>query len=314
MRFWAGLLFLLAVNATAAEIVLELRKEASVRGPMVTIEELAVVDAGHAALAATPVGRAPLAGQSALRSRQELADLLARQPGWRGRQVEWRGAEAVRVRTESVALPGERLVAEAERYLREHFGGRYAKLEVAPAVELAEVAVPLGDIALQVRPLPDTRLPGRVALWIDVLAGGVVQRSVVVPMRISAWQEVLVARGPLAEGAGIGQAEVEVKLERVEGIGDEPAQPDALQRKGRLRHAVGAGQVLLRKDLAPADAILRGDRVRLLAGGPGMQVEVGAVAEADALVGQTIAVRPANGGGVVMARVTGLGEVRLEER
>ncbi|KRB99164.1 hypothetical protein ASE26_24725 [Duganella sp. Root198D2] len=308
------MLFLLAVNATAAEIVLELRKEASVRGPMVTIEELVVMDASHAALAATPVGRAPLAGQSALRSRQELADVLARQPGWRGKQVEWRGAEAVRVRTEAVALPGERLVAEAERYLREHFGSRYARLEAAPAAEVPEVAVPVGDLALQVRPLPNARLPGRVALWIDVLAGGAVQRSIVVPMRISAWQEVLVARGPLAEGAGIGQGEVEVKLERVEAIGDEPAEPDALQRNGRLRHAVSAGQVLLRKDLAPANAVLRGDRVRLVAGRPGMQVEVGAVAEADALVGQTIAVRPANGGGVVMARVTGLGEVRLDER
>lgn len=313
MRYWLVLLAVLAWRASAAETVLELRKDAQVRGPMMVLSELVLMDAASP-LASTAVGRAPLPGRVALRSRQELADVLARQPQWRGKAIAWRGAESVRIHAEAEMMPGERLVAEAVRYLQENFGARYARLEVVPVSQVADIPVSTGRNALRVRPLQARMLPGRVAVWIDVLAGDAVQRSVVVPLQVEAWQEVLVARHPVAEGSAVGEADFEASLQRVDGLADEPAAGDALRRGGMLRHRVAAGQVLLRRDLAPAGAVLRGQRVRLLAGGPGLTVEVAAVAEADGLEGQAIAVRPVNGGGTVMARITGPGEVRIDER
>jgi flagellar basal body P-ring formation protein FlgA len=314
MRILAVLFMLLAAHVAVAEVVLELRKDVLVRGPLVTLGELAVLDADHADLGASVVGKAPLAGHVELRNRQELADQLARQQRWRGQTLVWRGADIVRIRADAVTMPGERLANEAARYLHATFAGRYARLEVAAASPVPDVVVPPGLVSLQVRPSVSKRLTGRVALWVDIMSGGVVQRSVVVPMRVSAWQEVLVARDHVAEGVLSGALQFDARIEQVEGLEDDAAGRDALQQKLRLKRALAQGQILMRKDLAPVGAILRGDRVRLLSGGPAVQVEVGAIAEGDALEGQPIAVRPANGGGVVMARVTGPGEVRLDER
>lgn len=313
MRYWLVLLAVVAWRASAAEMVLELRKDAQVRGPMMVLSELVLMDAASP-LASTAVGRAPLPGRVELRSRQELADILASQAQWRGKAVAWRGAESVRIHAEAEMMPGERLAGEAVRYLQENFGSRYVRLDVTPVSQVADIPVSPGESTLRVRPPRAGMLAGRVAVWIDVLAGGAVQRSVVVPLQVEAWQEVLLARHPAEEGSAVGAADFEASLQRVDGLADEPAPGDVLRRGAMLRRRVAAGQVLLRRDLAPAGAVLRGQRVRLLAGGPGLTVEVAAVAEADGLEGQAIAVRPANGGGTVMARITGPGEVRMDER
>lgn len=317
MRYLVPLLYALASHCCAAGIVLELKQDVVVQGPAVVLSQVAAITAPDAhtqqALDTLPLGRAPLAAQAMRRSRAELEALLRRQPEVAGQPLEWRGAQAVQISSASVPLAGQRLVDAAVAHVQAAFGGQYERLELEGDGAVVDVPVPVTGVALRPRALAGQRLQARTAVWIDIVAAGAVQRSVAVPLRVTAWQRVYLARAPMAAGTVIDEAALEARLQQAALGGDAPASRELVVQGGRLKQPVGAGEVLLAGVLAPREAVLRGQRVRLLAGVPGLRVDVPAVAEADAQQGQQVAVRPEHGGGPVMATVVGHGQVKLEE-
>ncbi|SFV16667.1 flagellar basal body P-ring formation chaperone FlgA [Pseudoduganella namucuonensis] len=306
-----------AAQAWAAEIVLDLRDEVLLAQPRARLADVARVHAPDAALRqaleALPVASAPLAGQVERRSRIELEAALKGQPAMRGHSIAWQGAAGVRMRTESVALDGARLAEAAGDHLRQHYGAGYERFEARPVAAVPDVAVPVGPLRLVARPLDRPRPAARVAVWVDVLVRDTVYRSVVVPMSVAAWRQVYVAKRAASEGAAAA-GDFEWRARDVAALADDPAEAADLAPGARLRQPVAPGQILLRKQLAPGGMVLRGERVRLLAGADGIRIETSAVAEADAALGQPVKVRPGADGAAVMARVTAPGVVSLEER
>lgn len=305
----------LAPAAPCAELLLDLRAEVLVTGPQVRLSDLATVSSADArlqqAVAALPLGRAPLAGYLDHRSRAELEAALRSQVGMLGHELVWRGATGVQIRSESHPVPGTELAQAARRYLLDEFGSHYALLEVNPAAAVPDLLVPAGQVTLRVRPLERRQLRSRMAVWVDVLVDETVYRSAVLPMVVVAQRPVYVASHALPHDSVPGADDFTTSLRDVAGMADEPV--DAIAPGARLRQDVAAGQVLARKQLAAPDMVLHGDRVRLLAGGHGIAIETSAVAETSAGVGQLVRVQ-AGRGETVMARVTAPGVVRLEER
>lgn len=298
-------------GAGAAEIVLELKQEALLAGPVIRLSDVAQVQAPamqlQSALENLQLGRAPLAGYLEQRSRAELDALLKSRVELRGHVVTWQGATSIKLRTESVTLSGTQVTEAAEAYLRSAFGAKYERLDIQPAAPVADVPAPAG--ALQLRARPVDRLRSRTVVWIDVLAGGVVCRSVMAPLTVSAWRQAPVAMSAIAEGAALDG--VAWQLTDVAALADEPADAAALNG-ARMRQRAEPGQVVLRRQLAQAGMVMRGERVRLQTGGPGLQVETSAVAEADAVQGQAVKVRTGKDGAVVTATVAGPGVVRID--
>lgn len=317
------LALLLAVLANVPALAqppvsIALRSEALLSEPHIVLSDLADVDAGDAqlrrALEALPLGNAPMLGYVARRSRAELEALIKRQEFALGRRIEWQGARSVAIRRRGRPLDNDLLLAAATRYLSSAFGQKYEELKLSLAEPLQPLELPLGEVQLRVRAIDSVRPRARMAVWVDVLVGGIPYRSVLVPMAVLARQAVYVARRPMAAGSLIMPDDFAPQLLDVTAMQADPVGAGALAGARRLRHAVAQGEVLSVAQLSPAGMVLRGDRVKLVVAGEAIVVETAAYAQADASVGHMVLVKAGQGGEVVAARVVAAGVVQIDGR
>lgn len=309
---------LLAAAACAAPVKIELREEVLLSGARMLLSDVASVDAGDAALSqaigALPLGSAPMAGYVDRRSRVELEVALRGQLFAPGQRIEWQGARSVTIRRESRTLDPALPLAEAVRHVTALFGPRHAALELTLATPLAPMTLPPGVVQYKARALERQPLRARMPVWVDVLLDGVVYRSVVVTLAVVAREEVYVARRALGEGATLQSDDVMLATENVAGLSDEAVKRDALTGSPRLRAALAQGQVLTARQVAPSGTVLRGDRVTLEVRHQGLLLEVSAVAQGDAQVGQVVQVKMQQGSEPVSATVVAPGLVRIDGR
>jgi flagella basal body P-ring formation protein FlgA len=248
------------------------------------------------------------------RTRAELDMVLHAQPLAPGHRIVWRGADSVRLQSASQMLDSALLLTLAQQQVRQVFAAPGLTLELRLAAPLAELVAPPGALQYQARLADATRLHARMAVWIDVLAQDAVYRSVLVPLAVQAWREAYVARRALPAGALLAPADVELRREDVAGLAEAALAPGALASGGRLRQALEAGQIVTTRQVAGGDMVLRGDRVRLVSHGAGIAVETSAMAQADAVVGQQVRVKPDRSNETVQAWVIAPGLVSMEGR
>jgi flagella basal body P-ring formation protein FlgA len=325
-RSWPALATLLATAlaallatgavARAGEVEIDLRGEALLDHPHMTLADLAVVGAADERLrqifSRLPMGHAPLAGYVERRSRAELDLAVRSQAASVGQVIIWRGADSVKIRAESQLLDNELIFFVARKHLLELFGPAYGDMEIRLASPLAQLSAPVGVASLSARTVDASRLRGRMAVWVDVTVHGALYRSVLLPMIVTARRQAYVAKRALPVGALVGADDFVSRPVALDGLGEAPLAPGALAKGVRLRRALAAGQVVGGQHVASTAMVLRGDRVRLLAAGGGIAVETGAYAQADGTVGQAIQVRPERSNETVSARVIAPGVVGIE--
>lgn len=316
-RCWLAVALLgAAMAARADQVVIALRPEALLAGPRVTLADVAEVDAADPAVrrafAAVALGPAPMAGYLERRSRAELDMALRGQALASGHAIVWRGADSVKLRSQTQQLEPGALLALAREQLRQAFGGAGVELDASLAAPLPELVAPAGELRYRARLADASRLRPRMAVWIDVIAGEAVYRSVVVPLAVTAWRGVYLARRDLPAGAVAVADDFTEGRQDIAALADAALAPGTLVHGGRVRQALAAGQVVTARQMAPADMVLRGDRVRLVISAAGIAVETRALAQADAVVGQRVQVRPERSNELVMARVVAPDLVSLD--
>jgi flagella basal body P-ring formation protein FlgA len=311
-------LAVLSMAAQASTVKIDLRDEVLLSGPRMVLSDLAKVDAGDArltqAIAALPVGSAPLAGHVDRRSRAELEVALRGRQFPLGQRIEWQGARSVTIRRESRALDPALPLAEAVRHVSAVFGPDYAALELSLATPLAELALPSGQVEYRARAIERQSLRARLPVWVDVFVDGALYRSVVVTLAVVARQEVYVARRALAEGDTVTAQDVVLGVRDVAGLADAAIKPEALAGAPRLRGALAQGQVLTVRQVAPAGMVMRGDRVAVEVRNHGILLETVAVAQADGQLGQMVPVKLQQSSEAVSAKVIAPGQVRIDGR
>lgn len=297
----------LALGAQAGEVVIALRPEVLLSGARLTLADVAEVsapdDAVRRAFNAVVLGRAPMAGYLERRGRAELDMALRGQALASGHTIVWRGADSVKIRSLTQPLDQDRLLELARQCLQQAFGADGARLDASLAAPLPDLVAPAGPLEYRARLASASRLRARMAVWIDVIAGETLYRSVVVPLAVTAQRGVYVARRALPAGSMATAADFVETRQDVAALADVALAPGALPHGGRVREALAAGQVVTVRQMAPADMVLRGDRVRLVVSAAGIGIETSALAQADAVVGQRVSVRPERSNELVTARV-----------
>ena len=318
--FFLALAWLCCLPAAGSTplLTLELRREVMVERPLVLLGDLAVIESDDAALrqvvARIVVGKAPLVGYVEQRSRAYLESLLRGQAPAAGVEIAWRGAQRVAYRAQSQRLDTDAVVEAARQQVLASLGPQYERVEVSLAAALPELTAPCGELEYRARPLEKAQPRQRVAVWVDVVVQGLVYRSIVVPLTLRAYQQVYVAQRDVAAGELAGAAAFALQQQEVGGLAAAPLPPGELHGQGRMRHALARGQVLTAPDFVPEGSVLRGDKVRLVAQGGGIEVAVTAVVQADATQGQQVQVRPERSKETVTATVLSSGVVRIDGR
>lgn len=296
--------------AVATPAPMTLRDQVVIDHANMTLQDLVILPANNPAplaLRAVRLGHAPRIGYTLRFTRAELDNLLRRHMP--EQRVVWDGAASVSIATQAQVVDPLRLREAALAQLHADF----ADPSDIITVELPEAPldIPFGSYLLQARPAQLRRGAGRMVIWIDVLVDGAVYRSVVLPVGVTRERDALVARRAIDAGSRVSGADFETRRVNVAGIA--VAAPAALAGVGgRLRNALGAGQVLTEDALAVQGAIFRGDQVRVTIQASGIGIETVAVAQAPALPGQTIVVRTSRSGENLSGRVTRAGDVVID--
>lgn len=279
-RLAAAMSACLAAGVLAApQAVVELRAQAQVAGPNVTLGEVAILRSPDLdlmrMLVDLPLGRAPAAGQGALLHRDVLAGWIRRRTGVAGAQIAWHGPTETRVMSESRAVTGEMLAAAAEPVLREWLQLQGFRGEVQPHLLPRDMEASAGPLQLKARPPGQAQVRERMLVWVEVWTGERFVRSVPVAFRVAAGRDL-----PLhAEPAG--------------------ANPSPIAAA----------------DAAPAPAgtpaVLRGQWATLRSGAGAVAIEARVEVLQDGRVGQSVRVRQSGAAAGVIATVVGAGQLEL---
>lgn len=298
--------------AAPAPLTLALRAQVELDHARIVLGDVVELGADAApGLAQLDLGPAPRINAVERFTRAQLALLIRRRFQPPLPALAWSGADSVTLQSKTQAVAGAALGEAAQDAVRAAFAARHPGLETALPTAPSDVDIVLGAYTIRARAIDAPRLPARVAVWLDLIAGSRVLRSVVVPVNITQRRSAYVARRRLAAGSLVRPDDFEVRDENVAGLQAQPVSASD-QQGWRLRRALQAGQILLQDMLPAPGTVFPGDRVRLHTRSGAIGIEVEAVVQVEATPGQLVAVRANNGSDTVAGRLTAAGTVVIE--
>lgn len=279
---------LLAAALAAGADSITVRPEAYVKGPVITLGDVAEVTGPLAdILAAVEVGPAAAPGASK-RINATLIEARIRNAGLEADNVTVEGAKAV----DAVTLFLEVTPDMLESSLREFVAAAMpwdagdASVEITPPSR-TEV-IPDGALEFRWQPAGQYRYVGTGAFRGEILVDGVVRKTVLVKASIEPYTDVLVAVDTIGRGALIGQADVVSERRPVASLAQTPiASVDELQHQV-ARASIQPGQVITQRDVAPRKLVKRNDLINVLVRAGSLTITTRAKALADGGVGDTI--------------------------
>ncbi len=302
------LLAALATAASAGQLAVELRPEATLEAGRVRLGDLAAVSGGEPAIAtrlrALDLGPTPPPGTRREITREYVASRLA-QLRLDPRAIAWRGAERASVAVKVNRLAGSTLARAAVAHLRRLLPWPDEDLVVevrqAPA-DLAFVG-PTDGLAVHVGVTPGTRLLGAVPCTVTVTrAGQLVGRTNVV-LAVRVFQNLVVARRRIRQGEVLTKDHVRLQRCELKSLTAE-ALSDLGEVLGReARHDIQPFALITRRMLRSPRVVRRGELVNLVAETPLMRITARGVAQQDGSVGQWIPVVNIDSRKVIYGRV-----------
>lgn len=266
-------------------------------------------------LMALPLGRAPRAGQSFVLERDVLARWIRGHAGLQGDQITWQGAAFTDISLRSRDIPGEDIVALADKTLRQQLRGQ---LPAGTRIELQPVTVPrdlvVADELVEINPRAQgaAALASRMTVWIDVGSAGRVQRSVAVVFEVVVYGPVVVATRDIPAGASLLAGDVELREQNIAAAAASQKNPARQFSDGqRLRRPIRAGETLTAAHTEAVPDVARGSWAVLETRQAGLNVQSRAEVLQDGRAGQMVQVKPVNATASLLARVAGPGRVEM---
>ncbi|NUM53752.1 MAG: flagellar basal body P-ring formation protein FlgA [Candidatus Hydrogenedentes bacterium] len=258
----------IAVAASADTIML--KTEAYVKGPMVTLGDIADIAGPNAEqLAALEVSSAASPGSS---KRIDSQLLKMRLNGAGAEGVELQGAGSVLATTLSLDLSREVLTDDLRTYIQTQLPWSDAETSVDILVEPNPVTVPEGEVAVRWMANPQYRWVGQGSFRGDVEVDGKVKRTVFAQANIEAYAEVLVCALDIPRGKQIGATDL-----RFEKRALSQQKGDAIQDLDEIvgmiaRDSMFMGETVSRRSLVPKQVIKRNQTVSVEAQAGGLVV------------------------------------------
>ncbi len=138
------------------------------------------------------------------------------------------------------------------------------------------------------------------------------QWTVYVPVSIESDVPVVVLNRALARNATVGIQDVEIRVQRIQGLGSNTVKSAAELAGQRLKRDLPAGTVLTPAMLQPEIVIKRGQQVTVVASVSGIEVRTQGVALGDASANSRIRVKNLNSAKVVEGMVDNNNMVRVD--
>lgn len=307
-KLWLAFLFTLcfAVPAFAGPLIIAVQDKAAVKGPYITLGEIAAITGEGAdrigQLAGLRLGYAPSPGSSTVLTRELLGTRLAA-TGADFSDVVWQTSPSVTIVTESQVVSGQQLTDAATQAVYSKLAGIAGELTVTPAAVPADVLVPLGTLQVAAEIPAGVRFTGFTTAYLTISVDGQRYTSIPVRLTVKLYQQVVVAARAIS-GREVLTAE-DIRLERADtgrlaaGYITDSNEAIGLQsRRLIMQGAVITGQLLEKPVL-----IARGSTVTVVARVGDIEVTASGQALQDGVKDQLIRVQNTNSRRIITARV-----------
>lgn len=289
------------------------KSEALVEGPMLTLGDVAEVQAGHksAAFENIVLFPAPQPGEQRCYDKGTLQAYICE--GLAGTDlIEWSGAETICIRQEGGRLvePGviQQYIDEALHEAVGHLGADHIGFEVRNTPQA--LSLPQGEISTEVLfSDPDVLESRQVSVLFRV--NGQVKETLTLAGRVTASAPVIVTAQKLHRGTVLKRDHLLLKERNMAELQDPCLDFDSALGK-RLKRTVPMNTVLRRHDLDRPVVIERRELVTMLLKKGGLQIRAKGVAVNDGRMGDQILVRNMRSKQEVPCRVIGPGVTKVE--
>ena len=165
------------------------------------------------------------------------------------------------------------------------------------------------DQALQLEHRPRNRTAGR--LTFKITCSGTESWSVHVPVTVQAFDQVVISDLPIAKGTNLSAADLRLELMDISQLHSGYFQTVQELEGFVSRRPIPAEQVMTPALVDPAKMINRGEKVMIIAEGPGLSIRATGLAMEDGAFGELIRVRNSSTNKVVEGRITAPGLIKV---
>ncbi len=310
--------------AGAAPVLrIEMRPQVQVHGPRVRLGDIAILSSPSLPVLqralSLPLGQAPRVGETAVLERERIERWL-RMRGFWGAGVQWHGALDTVVSTEGQAISAEEILFVARNALMAHLklaASTFSKQQIELQVisQPSDLLLPKGS-ALTARPLGNAPTTKRMLVWVDASVDGHFVRAVPIHFEVDVYASTDMASEGLDAGKGkqVDYFEQSLVDAALPSSGPVAGDVTAIARRSE-EHIRGVARL---EESATAThsrqkpAVARGEWVSLISHQGLVTLESRVEVLQDGQIGQTVRVRQANATGVVLARVSGPGQLEMK--
>ncbi|MDI3279767.1 MAG: flagellar basal body P-ring formation chaperone FlgA [Bacillota bacterium] len=307
-----------AVGRAAGETIVITLHSAEVRGPQISLGEVADLEGGseeeRAALTRLILGQAALPGAERQLSRATVLVRL-RGAGYPEERLVWSGPEAVTVRTAGRILTAREAEPVLFSLLRRRLPSPEWQLEAKVLSWPSSLRIPEGELAWELEASPQELRRAFSAGVLQPTVRALVEGRVVASFRprleVLARGAVVVAAADLPPRRVLAREDLSVQVLALKGLPADVAwtQEDLLGQ--RLVRSVRAGEVLRLSAVEPVPVVEKGTEVVLTVRQRGVVVTAVGRALEDGGQGQVIRVQNVDSGKILQGRVVGPREVEV---
>ncbi|MEG6585103.1 flagellar basal body P-ring formation chaperone FlgA [Dendrosporobacter sp. 1207_IL3150] len=300
----------------AEAITVTVTEHATVRGPLITLGELAEISGEDSsrvqALQQTKLGSAPTPGGS-IKLTSDILGMRLAAAGTNYAGITWHIPLSVRVTTGSQVISGQILVDEAISAIRNKVGSAIASsdLSVTPINELQDVLIPLGQISLNIELPYGIRYNAPTIARISISTDGTLYTRLNSSFEVKQYGKVVVAAKPISRNQVL--AAEDLRYERTD-IGRLNAGYFTNTEKVagmQVRRPIVPGELISETMLAKPIIVKRGSIINILARIGDIEVKAAGQAQQDGSQGQIIRVQNTNSKKSVSARVLDEGTAQV---
>lgn len=287
-KVFAGIVALLAITALSAADTVTLKGEAYVKGPNVTLGDIADIQGEHAeALSLVQLAPAAIPGGSKKFDTAMLKSRIAT-AGLPVDTLEFSGPASTVATTLHNELTPDMMSAELRTFIESEMPWNPDDTSIDIAVPTQEIMVPDGALEIRWWPNPQYRWVGPGVFRGEIQVDGEVKRTVLLRAEIEAYADVLVAATDIPRGKLISASDIQIEKRAMSMLkGSVLSRMDEVA--GQVaRSTIFPGQVITSRQLAPRQLVKRNQNVTVEAKAGGLVVRSQARALMNACAGDVI--------------------------
>ena len=277
----------LGMSAAAIDTI-TLKQEAYVKGPKVTLGEVADITGDHTEqLGGIEVGPAASPGDSR-RVEKPLIEARLKTAGIAAETFDLRGAPAVVAKTLHLEVTRDVVEQNIRAFVEQQMPWKPEDAVIEVSFPMEGMVVPEGEVAFEWKVDPGFRFLGTGGIRGAVTVDGEVKRSFLCKVSIEAYDEVMVASVPIQRGSMLAMSNVTIERRAMSGLKDAVFHDPSELAGFVARRAIGPGEVITQRSMAPRIVIKRNQFVTVETRAGGLQIETQARAGSDGAVGDVV--------------------------